>query len=232
MSGLRGVLTALLLCFSATAGLAQAEGQIIVTGEGSAFAVPDMAVITMGATAEAETAKAAMDQTSDITAAILARLEEFEVASRDVQTSDLSLNPVWSNRAETNGRPRIEGYQASNRVTVRIRDLSKLGVVLDAVLTDGANQLNGLQFTLSDPKPLMDDARRAAVVDARAKAELFAEAAGVQLGRLISLNENGSYSPRPEMMSMARASDAGVPVAEGEAEIRANVSAVYAIIAQ
>ena len=133
MSGLRGVLTALLLCFSATAGLAQAEGQIIVTGEGSAFAVPDMAVITMGATAEAETAKAAMDQTSDITAAILARLEEFEVASRDVQTSDLSLNPVWSNRAETNGRPRIEGYQASNRVTVRIRDLATGQDLADAI---------------------------------------------------------------------------------------------------
>lgn len=232
MSGLRGVLTAVFLCFGASAGLAQSaqpESQITVSGEGSVFAVPDMALITMGATAEAETAKAAMDQTSDITAAILEQLAGFDIAPRDMQTSDLSLQPVWSNRSESNGRPRIDGYQASNRVTVRIRNLANLGPVLDAVLTDGANRLNGLQFTVSDPDPLMNEARRKAVADARAKAELLAEAAGVELGRLISLGEQGNYAPRPEMMSMARASDGGVPVAEGETEIRAGVSMVYAI---
>lgn len=232
MSRFRGVLTAVLLCFGATTAMAQSEGQITVTGQGNAFAVPDMALITMGAMAEAETAKAAMDETSRITSAILDQLAGFEIEPRDVQTSDLSLHPVWNNRTNSNGRPRIEGYQASNSVTVRIRDLSRLGTVLDAVLTDGANQLNGLQFTLSDPEPLMNDARRNAVADARAKAELFAEAAGVELGRLISLSEAGTHSPRPAMMGMARDMAESVPVAEGETEIRASVSLVYAIVSR
>jgi uncharacterized protein YggE len=224
------MLTVVLLCFGASAAFAQSEGQITVTGEGRVSAVPDMAIITMGAVAEAKTAKEAMDETSEITRAILDRLTALEVAARDVQTSDLSLSPVWTNRAEPNGQPRIDGYQASNQVTVRIRDLAKLGTVLDAVLTDGANGLGGLQFSLSDPEPLINDARRAAVADARAKAELFAEAAGVQLGAIISLSESGGYMPRPEMMSMARSADAGVPVSAGETEIAANVAMVFAIV--
>jgi uncharacterized protein len=230
MQGLRGVLTAVLLCFGASSAFAQSEGQITVTGEGRVSAAPDLAIITMGAVAEAKTAKDAMDQTSDITRAILDQLSTLEIAPRDIQTSDLSLSPVWTNnRTEPNGRPRIDGYQASNRVTVRIRDLEKLGTVLDAVLTDGANRLGGLQFTLSDPEPLINDARRDAVADARAKAELFAQAAGVQLGALISLSESGGYMPRPEMMSMARSADAGVPVSAGETEVAANVAMVFAI---
>ncbi|MCK0151074.1 SIMPL domain-containing protein [Marivita sp. S6314] len=215
--------------FLVTAAQAETTGHITVSGEGRVFAVPDMAVITMGASAEAKTAKAAMDETSQITSAILTQLETFEIAPRDVQTSDLSLHPVWENRTQSNNQPRIRGYQASNRVTVRIRDLSKLGTVLDAVLTDGANQLGGLQFTLSDLDPLMNDARKAAVADARARAELYAAAAGVTLGPLVSLNETGIRAPRPEMLSMARASDAGVPVAEGETELRAGVTMVFQI---
>lgn len=232
MSSIRGILVSVFFCLGALPAYAEETGQITVTGEGTAYAVPDMAIITMGAAAEAETAKAAMDQTSQITASILARLDAFQIAPRDVQTSDLSLFPVWSNRTESGGRPRIEGYQASNRVTVRIRDLSQLGTVLDAVLTDGANQLNGLQFGLSDPKPMMDEARRNAVADARAKAELLADAAGVRLGPLLSLTEIGSHAPRPELMGMARAADAAVPVAQGEAEIQATVSLVYAIVTE
>jgi uncharacterized protein YggE len=229
MMGVKAVLTLIAFLASASAVVAQSEGRITVSGEGSVFAVPDMAVISMGATAEAKTAKAAMDQTSDITAAILAQLSGFEIAPRDIQTSDLSLNPVWTNRGDTNDRPRIDGYQASNRVTVRIRDLDTLGPVLDAVLTDGANRLGGLQFALSDPEPAMNDARRLAVADAVAKATLFADAAGVELGALISLSETGIMMPRPEMMSMARAADAGVPVAQGEAEVMAGVTLVYEI---
>lgn len=229
MLGVKGFLTIISIFLGVTAVSAETQGRITVSGEGSVFAVPDMAVVSVGATAESETAKEAMDQTSGITSAILARLAEFDIAPRDIQTSDLSLNPVWSNRGQSDGRPRIEGYQASNRVTVRVRNLGQLGDVLDAVLKDGANRLGGLQFTLSDPDPVMDDARRLAVADARAKAELYADAAGVELGALISLSETGIRVPRPEMMSMARAADAAVPVAEGETELRAGVTLVYEI---
>lgn len=211
---------------------AETTGQLTVSGEGSVFAVPDMAVVSVGAMADASTAQEAMDQTSDITSAILARLADAGIEGRDIQTSDLSLNPIWNHRATTDDRPRIEGYQASNRVTVRVRDLDALGGVLDALLRDGANQLGGLQFTVSDPEPLLNEARVRAVADARARAQLLADAAGVQLGGLISLSETGTPMPRPEMMGMARASDAAVPVAEGETELRAGVTLVYEILSE
>lgn len=208
---------------------AETTGQITVTGQGSTFAVPDMAVITMGTSAEAKSAKDAMDLTSETTAAILERLTEAGVDARDIQTSDLSLNPVWSNRAASDNRQQIDGYQASNQVTVRVRDLETLGPVLDAVLADGANRLGGLRFGVSEPEPLLNEARVRAVADARARAELFADAAGVTLGALLSLSENGGGGPRPEMFSMARAADGAVPVAEGETELRASVTLVYEI---
>ena len=136
MSKVTGFFAAIVVLVGISPLWAETTGQITVTGEGSVFAVPDMAVITMGASAEAETAKEAMDQTSDITTAILDRLTEAGVAERDMQTSDLSLSPLWSNRSSSENRPSIDGYQASNRVTVRVRDLESLGTILDAVLTD------------------------------------------------------------------------------------------------
>ncbi|SHH76437.1 SIMPL domain-containing protein [Marivita hallyeonensis] len=229
MQWVHGLLTTFVLILSVSASAAQTEGRLTVTGEGRVAAVPDMAVITMGATSQAETAQDAMAQTSDITAAILTRLTEFGIEPRDVQTSDLSLSPVWRNRGGNDGSPQIDGYQASNRVTARVRDLDRLGEILDAALSDGANRLGGLHFTLSDPDPLTDDARRLAVANARAKAELFAEAAGVELGALISLSEAGVAMPQPEMLGMARAADAGVPIAQGETELRASVTLVYEI---
>ncbi len=229
MSKFATVLAAIVLSLGLAPALADTPGQITVSGDGSVSAAPDMAIMTMGASADADSANTAMDETSAITSAILDRLTEAGIASKDIQTSDLSLTPMWSNQSSTDGRRRIEGYRASNRVTAKVRDLDVLGPVLDAVLSEGATNLGGLQFTISDPEPLMNEARRKAVADARARAELFAEAAGVTLGRLLSLSENGSRAPRPEMRSMARAADASVPVAEGETEISAAVTLVYAI---
>jgi uncharacterized protein YggE len=229
MSKVTGFFAAVVVLIGISPVWADTSSRITVTGEGSAFAIPDMAVITMGASAEADTAKSAMDQTSEVTAAILDRLTEAGVAERDIQTSDLSLSPLWSNRQSSDNRPSIEGYQASNRVTVRVRDLDALGTILDAVLSDGANQLGGLQFMVADPEPLLNEARVKAVADARARAELFATAAGVALGPLISLNEGGSNMPRPEMMGMARMADESVPFAQGETELRASVTLVYQI---
>jgi uncharacterized protein YggE len=232
MNKTTGFLAALVLILGVTSVLAEPQGQITVTGEGRAFAVPDMAVITMGASAEADTAKAAMDQTSEVTSAILDQLSKAGVIARDVQTSDLNVSPFWSNRNNSDTRPTIAGYRASNRVTVRVRELDGLGGILDAVLTDGANELNGLQFMVSDPEPLMNEARVKAVADARARAELFAQAAGVELGALISLSESGARVPRPEMIGMARMADESVPLAQGETEIRASVTLVYQIQSQ
>ncbi len=206
--------------------------RLSVSGEGVATAVPDMATITLGVRAQSKTAADALNQTSAVGVDILAKLEEFEIEARDVQTSDLSLNPIYTRDNTGNEAPVIVGFEASNRVTVRVRDLDKLGAVLGAVTSEGANQMYGLNFDFEDTSALLDDARRKAVADARAKAELYAEAAGVKLGRLVSLNEQSGTRlvrfPAAEMRMLADAES--VPTAAGESMLTASVSMVFEIV--
>lgn len=220
------------LALTATAGLAQVSDrrQITVNGEGSVEAAPDMATITLGVTNEAQEAKAAMDATSDAVAQVLARLAEAGIEDRDIQTQNLSMNPVWSNRPSTQGYGnQITGFVASNTVMVRVRDLASLGEVLDAVIADGANDFNGLRFGVQDPDPLMEEARKRAVQDAVARAELLAEAAGVTLGPVHQIMDHGGGGG-PIMMEMAAASRSGVPVAAGEVTVNANVTVMFDIV--
>ncbi|MBD3677634.1 MAG: SIMPL domain-containing protein [Rhodobacteraceae bacterium] len=203
--------------------------QISMQGEGSVEMAPDMAIITLGAVREAVAAADALDATNRATAAVLARLAAAGVAERDMQTSGLSLSPRWENpRSMDNGRPRIGGFVATNMVTVRVRDLSILGVVLDAAVADGANQFHGLSFGMQEPRPLQDEARRRAVADARAKAELYAGAAGVKLGRILSITEAGGGAPGPVMMREMAVSSP-VPVAPGEVSIAQHVNITWQI---
>ena len=206
--------------------------RLSVSGTGEAAAAPDMATIRLGMTAQEETAAEALDATSDVVGRILARLAEFEIAPRDMQTSGLSLNPVYRrfDRNE-NQPPEIVAFQATNQLSVRVRDLDRLGDILGAVTGDGANTLDGLSFGVSDPQPLLDEARRAAVADARQKAELYAEAAGVTLGRVLSLGEQGGGRPYPAPMAeMRMASADAVPIAQGETGYSAAVTMVFEII--
>ena len=163
------------------------DARLTVTGQGHAVAAPDMATITLGVSERAPEARAAMDATSDSVAAILDRLAASGIAPRDVRTSDLSLGPVWAQR-NTSGEPTITGYEASNQLTVRVRDLDSLGGVLDAVLDDGANRFSGLRFGMQDPQPMEDAARQDAIRDALRKARLYADAAGVPLGPILSIS--------------------------------------------
>ncbi len=204
------------------------QAQITVTGQGRVAAVPDMATINLGVTNHAKAAGAAMAATSEATAKILQRLSDLGVEARDMQTSSLTLNPVWSDRNSSgSGNPDISGYVASNLVLVRVRDLSDLGRIMGAVIDDGANNFNGLQFTVQDPDPLLDEARQLAVADAMAKAELLTTAAGVGLGKVLSMAEQGGG--RPVMMEMDSARSAGVPIAAGEVSISASVTMTFAI---
>ena len=200
---------------------------ITVTGEGEVEAVPDMAQLSLGVTHHAPDAADAMANVSAAVTRILARLEEEGIAARDIQTRSVSVRPVWSNDNRGDGPRQITGFVAANTVSVAVRDLDLLGGLLNAVIADGANNFNGLRFTLSDPRPAADAARRAAVADAAAKAALLAEAAGVTLGPVQSIEEQGGRV-RPVMMEAARSSDA-VPVAPGTLTLRAQVRAVYAI---
>lgn len=204
---------------------------IAVTGEGRAEATPDMAHITIGITAQADTAAEALAQTSAAVRDTLARLDAAGIAPRDRQTTGLSLQPVWDYGRNTNAPPRITGFTAQNGVAVRARDLSALGGLLDAVVSGGANRLDGLRFTVAEPQPLMDEARRRAVADARRRAELYAEAAGVTLGAVLSISEGGGGGPIMPLMrsDMAMASESAVPIAEGEVELSARVEMIFAI---
>ncbi|MCR8546698.1 SIMPL domain-containing protein [Salipiger sp. P9] len=200
--------------------------KLTVTGDGRAAAVPDMATVTLGVTAEHKEPGAAMNEASRVAGAILARLDALGIAARDRQTSDIGLQPVWTDYNSNRARE-ITGYVANNRLTVRVRDLARLGEVLGAVTEDGANRLSGLSFGLQEPGPVMDDARRDAVADAMAQARVLAEAAGVGLGAVLSISEaGGGYAPEP-MMEMARVSS--VPVAAGESVLTARVTMVFAL---
>ncbi len=205
--------------------------KISVTGEGRAEAAPDMASIRIGITARAPTAAEALAETSEAVRATLDRLDAAGIAPRDRQTTGLSLQPDHDYGRNSTREPRIVGYTAQNGVSIRVRDLSVLGELLDAVVADGANRLDGLSFGLADPGPVLDSARRRAVADARSRAELYAEAAGVTLGPVLSISDGRSSGP---IMPMMRAdqpmmAEAAVPIAEGEVEMTAQVQIVFAI---
>ncbi len=225
------VFIALVLPF-ATPALADEHmpATITVTGEGRAEAAPDLATISLGVTTQGKTAGEAMDANSAALTAVVARLKSAGVADRDVQTSNLSLNPNWQ-QADGTQAPQITGYVAMNVLTVRVRALETLGAVLDAAITDGANTLNGISFGLDDPEPSLDKARVQAVQAAKARAQLLVGAAGLKLGRVVAMSESGGYIPPGPMPMYRMEADMAkaVPVEGGEVGMTASVTMVFEI---
>ena len=206
-----------------------ADGRLTVIGEGAVASVPDTATITIGVQFQAQTVAAAMDAVSQATGAVLDRLANMGVAPRDMQTRDLTLNPIWSNRdLSVTAPPTILGFEASNSVMVRVRDLDALGRVLDTVVQSGGNNFRGLSFGLQNPGPIRDAARTAAVAEAIRKARLYANAAGLRLGPVLQLSESGSAPVTYGLERMVTAV-ADVPVAQGEISTTASVTMVFAI---
>lgn len=207
------------------------RGHIVVTGNGQVQASPDIATVTLGVAQEAREARDAMARVNEDMAKLFERLAELGVEPRDVQTTTLRLDPVWRDDSRSTPRegPVIVGFVARNDLTIRLRDMGRLGEVLEVLLEDGANRFSGVSFGVNDPEPLLDQAREQAVGDARRKAELYARAAGVTLGDVLEISEPGS-TPSP-MPSYARAEAAmtGVPVAGGELTFGAQVNIVYAL---
>jgi uncharacterized protein YggE len=213
------------------AGPALAEGQprqITVTGEGKVSAAPDLAWINVGVSHRAKTAQEAVAAMSAGMSAVIAELVAAGIAETDIQTGQLSLYPFYD---DLNATPtqQVLGYDASITVDVRVRDLDRTGAILDAVVSEGANTFGGIRFELTDPATAYAEARRAAVADGRAKAELYADAAGVTLGPLVTLSENNFYS-QPVMAEARFAADAApVPVSPGEVSYSVSVMMVYKI---
>lgn len=210
--------------------LAQDAATLTVTGQGRVAAVPDMATLRVGVEARGDDAAQAMDSVSATMQGLLAVLDEMQVAERDRQSSNLSLDLVHRNGSVSPGE-RDGEYRARNTLSVTLRDMERLGEVLQALLDEGANDFSGLSFGLQEPRPYEDEARRQAVQDARARAELYAGAAGVTLGPIRSISEGGTEGGPNPMMGMARmaASPEAMPVTAGETEVRADVTVVWEI---
>jgi len=215
----------LFVLFVATIALAPAhaaERLVTVTGEATVAVAPDAAVIRIGVTSQDKTAREASEANAKQMTAVLAAIKDTGIADRDVQTSRLSLQPQYD--PNKSGTARLTGFQATNQVTVRIRDIDKLPVFLDRAIAAGANEMSGIEFVISEQSKLLDRARDDAIADARRKAELYAQAAGSKLGPVVSITEEGSATP-PRPMQAMRAG--AVPIAPGEQTLRATVTVSY-----
>ncbi|HEY6861819.1 MAG TPA: SIMPL domain-containing protein [Pseudolabrys sp.] len=215
----------LFVLFVAALGLAPAQAAeklVTVTGEATVAVAPDTAMIRLGVGTQEKTAREASEANARQMTGVLAAIKDTGVADRDIQTSRLSLQPQYD--PNKSGTARLTGFQASNQVTVRIRDIDKLPTVLDRAITAGANEMSGIEFVVSEQSKLLDQARDDAIADARRKADLYAKAAGAKLGRVVSITEEGS-APPPRPIQALRAG--AVPIAPGEQTLRAIVTVSY-----
>ncbi len=201
--------------------VAVVDGTILdVTAVGKTSAVPDVATIRAGVVTQAASAEAALAENAQRVQRVLAALKSARVADRDVQTSTISLQPQY--RYGENVPPVITGYQASNTVSVRFRDVARSGAILDALVKVGANQIDGPTLSIDKPEAAEDAARTDAIAKARARAEVYARAAGLRVDRIVSIAEGGGYqppmAPMPVMaMRMEKAAD--TQIAPGEQDV-------------
>jgi uncharacterized protein YggE len=207
-----------------------ADGRIIVIGEGSVSVPPDYAQIRSGVTTRAKTAKEAADTNSKVMSAVTAALIDSGIAQKDIQTAQFSIQPVYAPQ-EPRTEPKFSGYSVSNQVIVKIHQISKLGEILDRLVTAGATDVANIQFLLADHSKALDQAREAAVADARRKAELYARASGLTLGRVVWITEDPGYSPPMPMKAMqaSAARAASVPIAIGEDTLQARITVGFDI---
>jgi len=236
------------LAMSATPVLAQvatpvptlAAGHTLLTvnAEGTSTAEPDLATFSAGVTTQGNTASAALAENSTKMTQVIVALKRAGIAERDIQTNNLNLNPIYAppkrlrdGTVEDQGQT-IVGYQVTNQVSVKQRKLADYGKVLDALVTAGANQVNGPTFMLSKPEAAQDEARAVAMKTARARAQLYAQAAGMRVVGIVSISESGHSSPQPVMFrrsadAMMAAPPPPAPVMGGELETSMNVTVQF-----
>lgn len=233
MNAVPRFLVPLLLCSMAIPAHAEVpavQSVISVTGEGHVRAVPDQAAVTTGVETLAPSPAAALAENSAAVNALLEVLTAHGVEARDVQTSGFNLFPQYRHDRNDGGEPTLIGYTVSNQLTIRVRELDRLGALLDALVQAGSNRMSGIEFQHADLEALTDAARRAAVAEARRRAGLYAEAAGVRVGAVLSISEAGASPPQP-MYRMAMEADmaAATPIAAGEQQVQASVQVVFAL---
>jgi len=219
----------LALPLAARADDARPVPQISVSGQGEAALAPDRAWLSLSIRREADTARAAMDDASKAAADVIAALKAAGVESRDL---GLNIEPRYVYPKDNDGtqQPKLVGYAVTNSLSVRVRDLTKLGELIDRSVTLGVNQGGGISFDNENPAPALDEARRKAVADAVAKARTLAEAAGVRLGKVLLITESSMPAPMPMQAKAFRdAGAAAVPIEAGENTYHVDVNVSFEI---
>ena len=227
---LAAALTALAVPAAAQAPLLPNVTILTVAAEGRVERTPDVADLSAGVVTQARTASEALRLNAQRMTSVIAALKRAGIADRDIQTSGLNLNPQYLYRE--NQPPQLTGYQVMNNVSVRVRDIDNMGRTIDALVAEGANQINGPTFRLDKPDAALDEARVAALAKARARADLYAKAAGMSIRRIAAISEASAMAPPPYPMPVARmesmaAKDASTPIAPGEVEASITLNVTF-----
>jgi len=200
-----------------------------ISATGDVTRVPDIAIITAGVVTRAATARSALQQAATRMDRVIAALKRAGVEDRDIQTSNINLNPEYT--YVNNQPPKLNGYTASNQLTIRFRDIANSGTILDALVAEGANQINGPSLTIDKPELALDEARTRAAAAGRARAELYARSLGLRVARLVAVSESGGYAPPPPMPPMVmmaeRSQAADTKIVPGEQKLSITLSMTY-----
>jgi len=233
----KSVFAALALASAALPSAVMAQGATIiaqpitgtrldVSATGTVSRVPDLAIISAGVVTRSSTATGAISDNATRMERVIAALKRAGIADRDIQTSSINLNPDY--RYENNKPPVLTGYQASNNVSVKFRDIRNSGKILDALVAQGANQINGPSLTIDKPESAYDEARAKAIAVGRARADLYARTLGMRVVRLISISEGGGFSRPPMPMyaraEMGQAADAKTSIEPGSQDLEVNLA--------
>jgi len=199
-----------------------------VSATGEATRVPDLAIVSAGVVTRQTTATAAIQENAARMERVLSALKRAGIEERDVQTSSINLNPEY--RYQDNRAPQLVGYTASNQVSIRFHDIRNTGKILDALVAEGANQINGPTLTIDKPGAALDEARLKALANGRARADVYARALGRRVARIVSISESGGSNPVPPPMPMmmeARAQNADSKILPGEQKLQVALSVVF-----
>ena len=236
----------------AIAPLGPNSALLSLAAEGQSRRTPDLALFNAGVVTQGRTAAEALAENSRRMDAVIAALRRAGIAERDIQTSAISLQPRYSDpereaqlRARQTGEPyvppvqpqgpRIVGYEAQNSVQVRVRRLAEMGRIIDTLIEAGANQVNGPSFTMDEPRQALDEARAEAVAIARQRAEIYARAAGMRVGRILSISEGGGYYPVQQVFAVGEARAGApppppTPIAPGELTLGVSVAVQFELV--
>ena len=206
-----------------------ADGTLLsVSAEAQAHRVPDVATISAGVVTQDADANAAMRANAEQMDKVMKAIRAAGIAERDIQTSGISVSPQY--RYAENQPPQITGYQASNTVSLKVRDIAKLGKVLDSLVASGANQVNGPNFEIDQPDEAYDEARRAALEKAQARAGMYAKTLDLRVRRIVSISEGGGFRPpvpMPMMAMKAERAQADTSVSPGETTLSVSLDVVF-----